>query len=257
MCFRESKHTLALQGASVPGSSQDVANVNLMCIPCRSSTCAAYRTVIHSQNLASVSSSSPVGSNCCSYWQHTMHHCVLLPVLLFEPEPIPCCSIEIVVQAVEEEDEEGKTDEFGGGMLRKRQRAARREQQSDGETADLQQVTSQSLLNTHTVYQAKPCRAVLCHAMPCIAHDMSTGNQRSCLRNACHVSEDLVLMCGLRQKRTLVISVEGLPITRLCPACKIACLKLCKGAVSHVAQLCKFCCVCCSHWTHTLALTKP
>lgn len=75
------------------------------------------------------------------------------------------------MQAVEEEDEEGKTDEFGGGMLRKRQRAARREQQSDGETADLQQVTSQSL--SHTLY-TKPC-----HAVPCIAHVMSV-NHRNC-----------------------------------------------------------------------------
>ena len=65
------------------------------------------------------------------------------------------CSAEVsqfVAQAVEEEDEEGKTDEFGGGVLRKRQRAARHEQQSNGDTADLQQVDLQSL--SHIVWHA-------------------------------------------------------------------------------------------------------
>lgn len=90
----------------------------------------------------------------------------MLPVVCVT-EPTPCCSIETVVQAVEEEDEEGKTDDFGGGMLRKRQRAARHQRQSDGEAADLQQVTSQCL--SHILY-IKSSNAMLCRAMPCISH---------------------------------------------------------------------------------------
>ena len=45
------------------------------------------------------------------------------------------------MQAVEEEDKEGSGNEFGGGVLHKRQRAAAQDEQSDGEAADLQQVT--------------------------------------------------------------------------------------------------------------------
>lgn len=51
----------------------------------------------------------------------------------------------VVVQAVEEEGEDATSDEFGGGVLRKRQKASRLEQQSDGEAADLQQVTFTAL----------------------------------------------------------------------------------------------------------------
>lgn len=69
------------------------------------------------------------------------------------------CSSEcmVVVQAVEEEGEETKTDEFGGGVLRKRQKAARHEQQSDGENADLQQVSS-------SAHVSRLWCTVLCHA---------------------------------------------------------------------------------------------
>lgn len=80
--------------------------------------------------------------------------------------------LQFVAQAVEEEDEEGKTDEFGGGVLRKRQRAARHEQQSNGDTADLQQVTFPSL--SHIV--------LACHVM----HLLCTNNLLKCF--VCNMS---------------------------------------------------------------------
>ena len=57
----------------------------------------------------------------------------------------------MVVQAVEEQGEDANNDEFGGGVLQKRQKAARHEQQSDGETADLQQVNSLSTVRFHSL----------------------------------------------------------------------------------------------------------
>lgn len=80
------------------------------------------------------------------------------------------------MQAVEEEDKEGSGDEFGGGVLHKRQRAAAQDEQSDGEAADLQQVT------THTPcfndWQPALSRTILyllpfmmhCPLLSCLVH---------------------------------------------------------------------------------------
>ena len=98
------------------------------------------------------------------------------------------------MQAVEEEDKEGSGDEFGGGVLHKRQRAAAQNEQSDGEAADLQQVTTHTpcfhdcqLALSRTILHVLPymmhSRHCPCHLpVPCLVH---------CVNTCCKIVEPL------------------------------------------------------------------
>lgn len=97
------------------------------------------------------------------------------------------------MQAVEEEDKEGSGDEFGVGVLHKRQRAGAQDEQSDGEAADLQQVTPQTPYFHHcqpalsrTILYVLPfmmhCRRCPCYLpVPCLIHSNALPCAFQCL----------------------------------------------------------------------------
>lgn len=71
------------------------------------------------------------------------------------------------MQAVKEEEKDGSGDDFGGGVLHKRQRAGAQDEQSDGEAADLQQVTPHAPCFHHC--QPALSRTILC-VLPFMMH---------------------------------------------------------------------------------------
>ena len=112
------------------------------------------------------------------------------------------------MQAVDEEDEEGSGDEFGGGVLHKRQRAAAQDEQSDGEAADLQQVTThtpcfndwQPALSRTILYLLPfmmhcPCYLALCIPVPCLVHCVDLLQICGALAFLIHLTVTKVLNC--------------------------------------------------------------